>query len=101
MRASIVRQRAAAVAVALAITFASASVGAQTRVVASKNNYTPEQDVALGTKGAAEVRSQMPLVRDEDVRAFVERIGRRLEAAVPGEFAQPTFRYTFEVVNAS
>ena len=101
MRASIFRRRAAAAAVAFAIVAASASAAAQTRVVAPKNKYTPEQDVALGAKGAAEVRSQMPLVNDEDVRGFVERIGRRLETAVPGEFAQPRFRYTFEIVNAS
>ncbi len=101
MRTRRFRQRTAAVALALAVTFASASAGAQTRVDAPKNKYTPEQDVALGAKGAAEVRSQMPLVADEDVQSFVERIGRRLETAIPDRFVQPKFRYTFQVVNAS
>ncbi len=101
MRASIVRQRAAAVAVALAITFASASVGAQTRVVAPKNSTHPSRTWHSAPRGLPKSEARCRWSSDEDVRAFVERIGRRLEAAVPGEFAQPKFRYTFEVVNAS
>jgi len=86
---------------ALALLVLSATAGAQTRVVAPKNKYSPAQDVQLGTKAAAEVRNQMPLVRDETAQAYVERIGRRLVEGVPGEFRHPEFQYSFQVVNAS
>ncbi len=99
---SVARNRVAAWTAALAVVVASAAlVAAQTRVVAPKNKYTPQQDVELGAKAAAQVRSEMPLVRNAEVQSFVERVGQKLAAAVPSEFQHPEFRYTFQVVDAS
>ncbi len=101
MRTSCCRRRVASLAAALSIAITSATAGAQTRIQAPKNKYTPEQDVQLGAKAAAEVRNQMPLVRDAEAQNFLERVGRRLTAAIPQQFQHPQFRYTFQVVNAS
>jgi beta-barrel assembly-enhancing protease len=100
MAMRILARRAAAWAVAMALVVAG-SAGAQTRIVPPQNKYTPQQDIELGTKAAAEVRRQMPLVNDAAVQAYITRIGQRLEAAIPPELATPAFHYTFQVVNAS
>jgi beta-barrel assembly-enhancing protease len=74
---------------------------AQTRITPPKNGFSAAQDVELGRKAAAEVRQQMPLVKDSDINGFVENLGRRLVAAIPAELRHPEFSYTFQVVNAS
>jgi hypothetical protein len=72
---------------------------AQTRIEPHRNSYSPEQDVELGRRAAAEVRQQLPMVNDGPTRDFVGRIGDRLVAEIPDELRQPAFRYTFDVVN--
>jgi beta-barrel assembly-enhancing protease len=71
----------------------------QTRFERHKNSYSPKQDVELGQQAAAEVRQQMPLLNDERTEDYVERIGERLIDQIPGEWRQPEFRYSFDVVN--
>jgi len=83
---------AAAVAIPL-------SAAAQTRIEPHRNSYSPQQDVQLGRQAAAEVRQQLPMVNDGPTRDFVARIGERLVAEIPNDLQQPTFRYTFDVVN--
>ena len=83
-------------AILLALTM---SASAQTRIELHRNSFTPEQDVQLGREAAAEVRRQMPLLEDDRTEQFVEDIGERLIDVVPGEFRQPAFRYSFDVVN--
>jgi predicted Zn-dependent protease len=39
------------------------------------------------------------MVNDRPTDTLVEQIGRRLVAAVPARYAQPAFRYSFDVVN--
>ena len=84
---------------AIAAVFLSVSLGAQTRIEPRKNSYTPAQDVQLGRQAATEVRRQLPLLNDRATANLVERIGDRLVDQIPGEFRQPAFRYSFEVVN--
>jgi len=76
------------------------SVLAQTRVRAPSNSYSISDDVKLGQQASAEVRSQLPILRDGEVDNYVESVGRRLVNAIPPEFQQPQFRYSFDVVNA-
>jgi beta-barrel assembly-enhancing protease len=85
---------AATLIVALAI-----SLDGQTRVTAPSNKYTPAEDVKLGLQAAAEARQQLPLLRDDSVSSYVERLGERLTAIIPPEFEHREFRYTFETVN--
>jgi beta-barrel assembly-enhancing protease len=74
-------------------------LGGQTRVTAPKNKYTPKQDVELGLQAAAEARQQLPILKDDAVSSYVERLGQRLATTVPPEFQQPEFKYSFETVN--
>ncbi len=83
----------------LGILFIGATLSAQTRIEPRKNSFRPAQDVALGRQAAAEVRQQLPMLHDRPTENLVERIGGRLVAAIPARFRQPTFRYSFDVVN--
>jgi len=68
----------------------SAGTAAQTSVDLHRNKYTPAQDVELGRQAAAEVEQQMPLLRDEVVSAYVNRIGQRLVRAIPPSARSPS-----------
>jgi hypothetical protein len=76
------------------------SVLAQTRIVYHSNKYKPSDDVQVGRQAAAQAEQQMPVLRDEEITAYVERVGQRLVAAIPQEFQHPEFRYYFRVINA-
>ena len=72
----------------------------QTRIEMPKNKYNVSDDVQAGQQAAQQVYQQMPILRDSAVDNYVESIGRRLVAAIPSEFQQPAFRYSFDVVDA-
>jgi beta-barrel assembly-enhancing protease len=72
---------------------------AQTKITAPKNKYTPQQDVEIGREAAAEVRKELPILRDEVISDYLERLGNQLVAAAPAEFKQPAFQYSFTPVN--
>ena len=73
---------------------------AQTKISYHSNKFSPQDDVKVGLQAAREAEQQFPLLRDEVVRSYVERVGQRLVASIPGEFQHPEFRYYFKVVNA-
>jgi len=77
----------------------AASSAAQTHIEPHKNSYSPKQDVELGLQASREVRQQMPMLNDQRTEDFAERIGDRLVEAIPAEYRQPEFRYSFDVVN--
>ena len=54
-----------------------------------------EQEIALGREAQAEVRRQVPEVRDSTVSTYVQRIGRRLAAQARGA----RYPYSFTVAN--
>ncbi len=91
-------RRHVVVALAASLTV-SASAAAQTRIDPDANRFSPAQDVELGRRAAAELRRELPLVRDRQTENYVGRIGERLVAAIPGRLRQPQFRYTFQVVD--
>jgi beta-barrel assembly-enhancing protease len=74
---------------------------AQTKVTPDNNKYTPAQDVQIGREAAAEVRRELPMLKDRQVDDAIARIGRKLVSGIPPEFRHNEFRYTFEVVNQS
>jgi Zn-dependent protease with chaperone function len=71
----------------------------QTEIKLPKNKYTPEQDVELGMKAAAEVRKEYPIIQDEAIASYLTRLGDRLVAAAPSELKQPVYKYSFTPVN--
>jgi hypothetical protein len=74
-------------------------LGAQTKITAPKNKYSPQDDVQLGREASAQVEQQLPLLRDDNVASYVSDIGQRLVQAIPPELRHPEFNYTFKVVN--
>jgi Zn-dependent protease with chaperone function len=91
------KQRTLTTTLALALTVTV--VSGQTRVTAPENKYSIADDVKLGREAAQEVRQQLPLMRDEEVTSYVDRLGRRLVSAIPSELRHDQFRYTFDPVN--
>ncbi|HXI74689.1 MAG TPA: M48 family metallopeptidase [Pyrinomonadaceae bacterium] len=85
---------------AMAILIMPVAAFGQTQIVLHANKYKPSDDVKLGRQAAAEAEKQFPLMRDEEVNAYVESLGQRLVAAIPPEFQHPEFRYYFKVINA-
>jgi beta-barrel assembly-enhancing protease len=77
----------------------SAAAPAQTRIELQNNRFSPEQDVQLGQEAARDVRQQLPALNDSRTDAFVRRIGERLIENIPGDYRQPAFRYSFDVLN--
>ena len=73
---------------------------AQTRVEMPKNKYNVGDDVRLGQQAAQQAEQQLPVLRDESVESYVERVGQRLVGAIPPEFQQSQFRYRFRVIDA-
>lgn len=102
MKATIhARARAFLMLLAAFALFASTSaVLAQTRIKLHSNKYKISDDVQAGRQAAAQVEQQMPILRDEMVESYIERVGQRLVSAIPQEFQHPGFRYSFKVVNA-
>jgi Zn-dependent protease with chaperone function len=100
MKFQLSTHRYARIAVAMATTVALAAPSwAQTHIVAPNNKYSPNDDVKLGQDAAAQVRREMPLLRDERIDGWVDQVGQRLATAIPAEYRHSEFRYTFEVVN--
>jgi Zn-dependent protease with chaperone function len=92
-----VRTKSALVAASLAAFVVTAA--AQTPVSAPKNKYSPADDVKLGMEAAQQVQKELPVMRDEQVNAYLSTLGRRLAENIPPEFRHQEFRYTFTGVN--
>ena len=85
--------------VAVGVLLSVSAVGGQTVITPPKNKYTPAQDVELGQQAAKEVEQQLPLLRDDGIESFVDRIGRRLVQVMPSELQHREFQYSFKVIN--
>jgi Zn-dependent protease with chaperone function len=84
---------------ALFVATTTLSLPAQTRVVPPANKYSPADDVKLGQEAAAQARKELPMLNDRLVSEWVDRVGRRLVAAIPAELQHNEFRYTFDEIN--
>jgi Zn-dependent protease with chaperone function len=92
-------KRTRLIAIAVALACGLSSVTAQTRIVPPKNKYTPEQDVQIGEKAAAEVRHSYPVIQTPEIQRYMTTLGERLVDAAPRELNNPAFRYSFTPVN--
>src|SRR6478672_10492779 len=84
---------------AVFLTVTASLAVAQTPITVPKNKYTPAQDVELGQQAAKEVEQQLPLLRDDGIASFVDRIGRHLVQVTPPELQHREFQYSFKVIN--
>jgi len=89
--------RAAVLAAILSL--APCSAFAQTPIKPPKNNFTPQQDVELGAKAAAEIRQKCPIIEDEAIARYLTKLGDGLVAFAPSELNNPAFRYSFTPLN--
>ena len=83
----------------VALILTATTVAAQTKVTPPKNKYTPQQDVQIGREAAQEVRRQYPIINDNQVDTYLDRLGDRLVNAAPSELNHPGFEYSFTPVN--
>ncbi|HXG83772.1 MAG TPA: M48 family metallopeptidase [Pyrinomonadaceae bacterium] len=95
------RKNLAAATLALSVLIMPLLAIGQTRISMPKNRYSVQQDVELGRRAAAEIEQQMPILNDAETTRYVQDVGRRLVNAIPSQFRQPGFQYSFKVVNAS
>jgi Zn-dependent protease with chaperone function len=72
----------------------------QTRISMPRNKYKVEDDIKLGRDAARQIEQQMPILNDAEATRYVQEVGRRLVNAIPPEFQQTQFQYTFQIVNA-
>lgn len=84
-------------ALVMALTLVAGAAEAQTRVQSGWNMFSAQQDVEIGHQSAIQAERQLPIVRDAEVDAYVNRIGQRLARHAGG----PAFQYRFRVVNSS
>ena len=84
-------------AVILACSLVAGVAEAQTKINPGWNMFSPQQDVEIGAQSAAEAERQLPVLRDREVDAYINRIGQQLAANAGG----PQFQYRFRVINAS
>ena len=100
MRLLIKRQTLISWVALVAILALPFSIAAQTQIKYHSNKFSIQDDVKLGRQAAGEAEQQFPLLNDDQVRSYIERVGERLVAAIPQEFQHPEFDYYFKVVNA-
>jgi Zn-dependent protease with chaperone function len=86
-------------AVVVALACGLAPLAAQTRITPPKNKYTPEQDVEIGEKAAAEVRRSYPLIQNVEIQGYMTHLGESLVEAAPPELNNPAYHYSFTPVN--
>lgn len=86
-----------ALAAIVALTLMSGVASAQTSIKPGWNLFSPQDDVQIGQQSAVQAEQQLPILNDNQVQAYVNRIGQRLAQNAGG----PQFQYQFRVVNAS
>src|SRR5581483_10820371 len=63
-----------------------------------KNNFTPQQQIELGDKAKEQVYKAMPVLPDSSpVTQYIQRLGRKLVAAAPGQ----KWPYNFHVTDVA
>ena len=78
-------------AVVLIILFAGGATG-----VGAFSLISVDQEVQIGRQAQAEIRQQVPEVRDRVVTAYIQNLGRTIAAQADG----PRYPYSFPVANA-
>src|SRR6476661_7349580 len=91
------RQTRPVMSVFVALTLVSGAALAQTSVKPGWNLFSPQDDVQIGAQSAQQAEQQLPILNDQTVENYVNRIGQKLAQNAGG----PQFQYRFRVVNAS
>ena len=71
----------------------------ETIIVPPLNSFSPAQDVVLGRDATTEVTRRLAIVEDEFVAGYLQALGARFVGAIPHSLRQPTFLYSFDVLD--
>jgi beta-barrel assembly-enhancing protease len=83
----------------VALVLSAALVAGQAQISPPPNSYPVTEDVELGQKAAAQVRQELPILRNDEVTSYVDDVGRRIVAAIRPDLNHQEFKYSFEVVD--
>jgi Zn-dependent protease with chaperone function len=91
-----IRKRSGFAAVLVSVLLlAPAMLAAQSSVEPGFNLFSVEQEIEIGRQSAREVESQLPLLNDRSVEAYVDAVGQRLAVEAP----HGDYPYQFKVLN--
>src|SRR5688572_13645588 len=79
------------------LTASSLAFAQRTQLKPGWNMFSPEQDVEMGQQVSAEAERELPMLNDRRVDDYLNRLGQRITAHVPGQ----KFPYSFKAVNDS
>lgn len=71
-------------------------LGQRTKLKPGFNTFSPDDDIKLGKQAAAEAETEMQLVNDREVTAYIAALGQKLVAKAPND---NKFPFTFKVVD--
>ncbi|MBM3811742.1 MAG: hypothetical protein FJW20_08910 [Acidimicrobiia bacterium] len=74
---------------------AAASVAQQRQLKPGWNLFSKQQDVQMGKEYAAQIEKQVPVVRNSELDAYLQRIGQKLASRPEAD----SYPYTFKLVN--
>ena len=99
MRRSILGRNLAAFSLVWVLLMMPMAALGQTQVKLPKNKYKVQDDVKIGQEYSKKVENEFPILRDRESQRYIDEVGNRLVNAIPREFQQPAFRYSFKLVN--
>jgi len=82
------------VALVLALSL-SVQADSRTQLKPGWNLFSPQQDIQMGQEVSKQAESQLSIIRNGDVAAYIDSLGRQLAAHAPGE----KYPFQFKVVN--
>jgi beta-barrel assembly-enhancing protease len=91
------RRYSAALTLATMLTAGTEAAVAQTQFKPAFNLFSPTQDQEIGRQSAEAAERELPILRDQSIQGYIDRIGARLTAVAPGA----EYPYQFKIVNAS
>jgi hypothetical protein len=84
---------ACAILLALCLVFSPEAAGQRTQLKPGFNAFTPQQDIDLGKRVAADAEKQLALCNDPKVDAYLTQLGLRLAAKLPANGVQYPFEF--------
>jgi predicted Zn-dependent protease len=73
----------------------SVHADSRTQLKPGWNLFSPDQDVEMGRQVSKDAENQLSIIRNGDIAAYIDSLGRQLAARAPGE----KYPYQFKVVN--
>ncbi len=74
---------------------------AQTPVRAPENRHNIQTDLRISEIVKDKIHSKLPLIRDERIANYLQKVATRLEAGLPPEFRYNDFKYNFYIIDFS